>query len=317
MQMPSPNMDAEADPAQSDPIAELESAPSTDATHRIDHRSVGQSVEQMVERVGPQLGSSIASWLKQQHQFEPKSEGYDNLSHFLGSCAPRLERFGKAGADVIWGVHEQVREVAVAEPLPHRLWRAIASPNSERSVVVLIKPENGEWRIQPASDSSLNSVSGAEGEWKRIAPLSAEGHRSAALAFLQRPEVQGLRAELESVLHEKFWWLPWTRILNSQPGLVSAWYAAREGALRNHVRDALVAAGLEGSTLAEAVAYPAPTPPSSVSVTAPKYVEKVDGTPRALSIRELVLRTIDQMDDGQLRELRLPAGSVLDALRRM
>lgn len=285
------------------------------------HRGAAESVEQMIEQVGPQPGSAIAAWLRSdagpKQGFDPKAEGYENLSQFLTQCAPRLRRISKVGADVVWGLEEHAPPLVDVEPLAHKIWRAIASPNSERSVIVSVNPSDKTWRIQSASEAAASERDGVtDGEWKRIPPLSTEGHRVAAQSFLSRPEVQSLRSALERGLEDKLWWKTWTSILDGHPGLASAWYATREAALRNHIRNALSAAGVEGAELAAAVAYPTPAPPSGTQSGTRRDPVKFGAGRTSLSIRDLVLMTIDQMDEGQLRELRLPAGSVLDALRR-
>jgi hypothetical protein len=282
------------------------------------YQAIGQAAESFVSQRGPQLGSALSTWIRNSQDFDPKSAGFVNFSAFISAYAPHLERISRVGADVLWGFREQAHTAAAQEPLPHRLWRAIASPNSVRVVYVFVHTATGEWRIEKApSTGPVDAAHNTEnlGEWKRILPLSAESHRAVAKQFLERTDVEPVREALRPTLEQRVWWTPWLQVINEHTALAEAWYATREGAIRQHIRTSLVAVGLPESLLNETAAYPAPGPTHQVANNAAGGSANTNRDAER-SIRELVLAVLAHMDEGQLRELRLPAGAVMDALRR-
>lgn len=291
-----------------------------------------RAAEEFVIRCGPQPGSALAKYLERTHGFSAKRVGYSSLSEFLFKHVPRLRIAGRTGMDVVWTILAPPPLTAVESPTASgdQIWRAIASPNSNRFVQALVHTGSGRWYLSQLNDTGQSrptagtreTVEGVDGTWRKIEPLTREAHVALAERFAGSGAAGPLGERLGSMLQSPHWWVDWLKALSDHPETHHKWMTTRNEALVAHIRSALIAAGLEGMALERAASEPRHVVPPAGRRVRPAQSPASPPAPSMLGansitlLRELASATLTHMTESELRDLRLPLGSLFDAVRR-
>jgi hypothetical protein len=283
---------------------------------------------------GPQPGSVISAYLSTTADFHPREHGFASLTEFLRALGPDLHIVSYAGTDRIWQYRRFTKPHRPRSKLGQEVWRALASPNSEKQVRVYVHTGDGRWMLRSPSgqprdagavedDSQL--VLTAPGEWHQIKPMPAKKHARAAKGFAKREDIGALGAVLSATLELPNWWETWRSLLEHRPELLQSWSDAREKELRVYLREQLREAGLKDDALEAAAAVAGP-PDSADTADGSRSREEgptshegstASRTEREkASVRDFVSAVIAHMTDDELRALSLPARAVYEAAKK-
>jgi len=158
-----------------------------------------------------------------------------------------------------------------------------------------------------------------------------EEYRTLAQQFADQQEGD-LRDSLQACLSETDFYNGWIAKLRekrtSSQNLLRQWETVRAEHIAKRLYEALAAAGIEDSTVASIVAGARPAvrskparPTASVSIaldavsTSGSVANAPDRDIEEMALRTLVHRAVDQMSLAELREFRVPASLLHDAVR--
>ncbi|WP_143080767.1 hypothetical protein [Variovorax sp. YR750] len=192
-----------------------------------------------------------------------------------------------------------------------KLWQFFSNPSVKSGIWV-----NAEGRIR----SAALGVSLEEG-FKELPRLTTEDYRSLAHQFLSEIPNQAVRPQLEAILGLEDFYSAWVNELRILPSgdeeIHRKWDSVRFEHIAKRLGDALIEAGVGEAKAAEIVARArmrkstrpvAPGPAGQAEhASAPTPMDD------AAKLRQLVHAAVDLMSIAELRELKIPAGALLDA----
>lgn len=297
---------------------------------------IGAAVRHFVEANGAQPGSVIGAYLGKSFNFFARSRGFPSLTAFVREYVPSLRPVSQVGSDIVWGFSNGEHENS---DISEVVWQAVTSPNSARRVAVLVHLPTGQWASRTVPDGEviaglnppvLMGVSPEQmvpndPEWRRVFPLSTADHEELAKRFLEREDLGTLRAALEDALQKPRWWMRWRQVLSTRSDLLQVWLDERSRSIHELLQRTLESFGMQPDVVERALSVPAPRQTTNDAKwgSAPPLSQQADRT-RAHPLREFseeaILRsvataTVARLSAAELRELRLPLGAVLDALR--
>ena len=257
-------------------------------------------------------GSKLASAIRKViPSFQPSDYGARSFRDFLETHVPSVAVVGNAGMDVMYGLAStdtlQAARVARSAPgISSSFWRAWASPASGRALDI-------------ADSGEVTLVELGQAQHHELRPLPAPEHRKVAEAFLAtkqeaaEPWVAQLRVALEN--QSEAWWIAWMSATRSNPALNAAWLRFRRQRLQEALETQIGSMGLSPEAYERALS----------EVLRSRRVRPEERLPRpdmvarhpagdVSGLRELVKRVIDLLDEGEVRRLALPVGTVFDVL---
>ena len=273
-------------------------------------------VAQLVEAVraeGPNRGmlsSKIGSAIRDlDPNFSPRKFGVNNLREFIDQHVPQLRVIGSYPNNIVYGL---ANWPDLPEAPPEDLWRTWVSPNARKELA--INTESGAVRSVWIGKASSDEVV--------VPPVNRELLRKLSEDFVHLVPEDQRDSFLEALEVEGEWWPAWLRALRSQPPQLQREYREhREKVLEEELHARLHDAEAL-SDAAEEVALEAILKSRGASRrTAPR--ESKDGRrahvpvshPADSSVRKVVHRVVDLLSDRELREIWLPVGATLDAVR--
>lgn len=297
---------------------------------------VGAAVQHFVQANGPQPGSVIGGYLGKSFAFSARSRGLPSLTAFLREYVPSLRPVGQSGDDIVWGLAGEEQD---RSDIGEVVWQAVTSPNSARRVAVLVHLPTGQWAGRTIPDGEpiaglnppeLTGVSPEQmvpddPEWRRVFPLSTTVHEEFAKRFLQREDIGPLRAVLEDALQRPRWWMRWRQLLGTRPDLLQVWIDERSRSIHALLQETLESFGMQDAVIERALRVPAPGRPANDAEESPDPLPVRRGNRTSVvpkrnlgddaALRAIAIAVLERLSAAELRELRLPLGIVLDALR--
>jgi hypothetical protein len=244
--------------------------------------------------------------------FDARVHGFGSFRELVLARVPGVSVVARAGNDVVYGFGTTSSTTPAPTEPPADLWRVWTSPNSPR--VLAVNAGDGTVRAVPRGTPAR------DGEVLLATP-STSVHQSIAKQFLAECG-ESMRLRLAPIVDAAAprWWEAWLATLRGQPELTQ-WYERRKTALVDELRGSLEKAGVTGDVASAAVTDVVRSHHSPRPRDEPRRPPSRGGEPRsgteAVAVRELVLRAVQGLGENELRELRLPVGAVVDALREL
>lgn len=298
------------------------------------------AVQHFLKVNGPQPGSIISAYLQSARGFQPRDYGFGSLTEFMKLLSPPAHVISFRGTDRVWQLGDFTGPKAPRTAVGGAIWRALASPNSQRQVLVQVHTGSGRWRIRSRPDSPVpDSMAPDEdqlelqtphGEWRTVPPMPAASHERVARSFVKRSDLGSLGTALGALVGAENWWILWRHLLEPRPELLQSWFDARDKELRRYIRTTLAEFGLRDDLLDRALETPAPDEtPYRSRVTAYRLLAGTTvEVPTAVreaqeqlwttgdTLRGFVLDVVAKMTDEELAALHLPLRAVYEASRR-
>jgi len=260
-------------------------------------------VRAIVTDSGSILGSKLAIQLKSEiPEWSAQAHGSRSLRDFILTHVAGVRIAGRSGLDIVYGLAES--PTSLESPTEHNYWRIWVSPNGP--YYLAIRESDGLVVAQPRrAELPMHH--------KRLDPASAEQHRELASAFVTSLPTESrdlLLAIAEST--DDHWWHRWFGKLG-QIGELANWSSFRRTKLRELLRERLLELELAEGAADAAFLRISKGPKQSVG-------DQVDVEARSLgslNMREIAVKTISMMSEKQIRELQLPFGLVLDAVKTL
>lgn len=257
------------------------------------------------------LGSQLAQMLRQQlPDWNPKALGVDNLRHFIQMhLADVVVAQKRAGLDYVYEtvVHEKVSHAAnlVAGEADTDYWRVWVSPNSP--VVLHISRDDLRIRVVVRGEGLLSRE-------VLVEPASVDVHESMARQFAQDLG-EDLKSKLLPVINsgDTRWWQVWVRELRAVKQVV-AWNNFRRRYLEERLSERLLASGFNRPDVESLLAAVRENHLFASARKRAVMPEPTHGRDADAALRTIIIRIVQGMSGQQLRELRLPIGSVVDIL---
>jgi hypothetical protein len=278
-----------------------------------DIEEVVHAVRAALEANGTLTGTRVAQAVRDAVPgFDARAHGFGSFREFVIARVPGVSVIARSGMDVVYGFGTASSSTQTPTEPPADLWRVWTSPNSPR--VLAVKTADGTVRAVP------RGTAGREGEVLLATP-STSVHQSIAKQFLAEC-AEPIRLRLAPIIEAAAprWWEAWLVTLRGQPELTQ-WYERRKTALVDELRGSLEKAGVTGDAASTAVTDVVRSHHAARPRDEPRRPPLRSGEPRsgttAFAMRELVLRAVQGLGENELRELRLPLGAVIDALREL
>lgn len=272
--------------------------------------------------------------------FSPTDFGSPNFSHFVRTNIPELCAIGNSGGDILWGLRSAISGAAVttnetvlggiqAAELPGALdaWRTWVSPASPFALAVR---RDGSGEIRPIRREQLTP------DEHLIEPIEATTLRRIAMMFAEQVSNGELRARLLEVVADPSasWWKQWNTVIQTVPGQYLIWSTHRTQQLLKELHERLAALGVDESAIARlldrldhsrrqsfverkiSITETSVARADTDQVPGPslRTTSNPPGEP-VVEMRKIVSYVVERMTDVQLRELVLPVGLVVDAVR--
>ena len=270
---------------------------------------VSDSIREVVGSLGVVSGTTLAERVRARHPGIGITDlGSKSLRDFIAHHVSGVRVVGRAGMDVVYGLDDGPPQSPRGTELPKPdLWRIWVSPNSPQSLV--LDPETRRLYSGPKRD---NPPTGAV----MVNSPNKTEHRAIAERFLPSLPA-GLRLELSGVLTSQVdgWWQEWVSRLRGSEYLAT-WNAFRRQELEDLLRQRLQSVGMPPPEIEVALSQVH----ESHSVARKKAEPVAEARPSQLDLcalkdlRRLVMIAVSRMSQGELRELRLPLGLVLDSI---
>lgn len=257
------------------------------------------------------LGSQLAQILRQQiPNWDPKALGVDNLRHFIQThLAGVIVAQKRAGLDYVYETVAQEKGSRAANVAGGEAdtdyWRVWVSPNSP--VVLHISRDDLRIRVVVRGEELLDRE-------VLVEPASAEVHESMARQFAHDLGDE-LRSKLLPVISsiDTRWWQVWVRELRIAKKAV-AWNNFRRRYLEERLSERLLESGFNRPDVESLLAAVRENHLFASARKQAAIPEPSHGRDADAALRTIIIRIIQGMSGQQLRELRLPIGSVVDIL---
>lgn len=257
---------------------------------------------------GELSGSDLSKRLRSRWpEWTPSAFGHRTLREFLAGHVPGVSQVGLKGLDPLYGVDNPAAQEQAAAgtqaPETSELWRVWASPNSPYALDV--SADDG---TLSAVERSAQPAPGAA----RLMPPDESDHRAIAKAFLSL-QLPSAAAELEPVISGSAqWWQQWMKEVKKRD-LSGTWGQFRFVRLLSHFQEQVATSTANEAARDKAVLQLR----STVKTHQPSSHDSSAGGAASLTeLRQVAMLSIEAMDERQLRELKLPLGAVMDAIRR-
>ncbi|MEB1182509.1 hypothetical protein VDP30_14090 [Xanthomonas campestris pv. campestris] len=234
-------------------------------------------------------------------QWTPLALESKTLRAFIVDNLPGVGVVGRRGLDPVYGV------VSASTPASkdENLWRIWSSPGSPYALT--LSPRDG--RLEAIERDGVSS----EGLVKLNAP-TAEGHRQIARDFLVH-QFQGASSEMEPLISNRVhWWQQWMKEVKKR-GLSASWGQFRFHRLlalfRSELANHGVEAEVEDSAIIQLRGSMTPDGPEM------RISEPLAASDSLSQLRQIAISAIEKMSEEQLRGMKVPLGSVLDALKQL
>ncbi|HGM4946146.1 hypothetical protein I5T87_08815 [Stenotrophomonas maltophilia] len=232
-------------------------------------------------------------------EWSPLALGSKTLRSFITDNLPGIGVVGQRGLDPVYGVTSS----SGAESRDENLWRIWASPGSPCSLV--ISPHDGQLGVVGRTEAA------PEGGVKLSAP-GVEAHRQIARDFLEH-QFQGASSDLEPLIGSgTHWWQQWMKEVKKR-GISASWGQFRFHRLLALFSAELASRGVVGAAEGAAIVQLRGSmqgETSSIHTSEPQT-----GSNSLSQLRQIAIGAIERMSEEQLRQLKVPLGSVLDALK--
>jgi hypothetical protein len=255
-------------------------------------------------------------------EFSAQSFGCKNLREFVRKFAPKIAEVGRAGEDIVYGRPSEElpnltgqsskktapRAEETQGPttdgtrgprnIDQRVWKTFASPNTEFKLFA--NPETGETLTIPplAAEPDL--------PWKRIPVCPAETHRRIAEDFISSLPSGPFRTEFsEALLSPSEWWIKFFEVAE-RTGLKREWSAYRRKRILEELDSAFRRLGIPAQTRVQAHLHPGGTTNRLVAAAPSPTGDSF--------LRAIVLRLAQTLSTGELRELKVSLGAIVDVL---
>jgi hypothetical protein len=267
--------------------------------------------------LGVRLGASLRAYFP---NFRPITYGCRNLRHFLAKYVPEVSEKSRSGADVLY-------TVAQAAPLnrPTILENSAGAPNPMEPAYIRLPTSAYNWKAysnpghpfllaanrETGMLRALPQDSVVAEPWVVVPKPTAEAHSEIAGEFAASlPEPH--KTNLGALLHDPKWYVRFSNVA-ARNGLGLKWAAFRRAKLVSRFSDSLRALTIP---LTPQPARTTGAPSWASSLTGPGAQTTISAASEESSFRDLVCKVISELPLSELRLLKLPVGSVFDALKR-
>jgi hypothetical protein len=258
------------------------------------------------------LGSNLGYALRKKlPELDLKSK-YGSLRQFIERhCGDEIVWVGKRGADNVYArvgansLDNNTSESSAGETL----WKAFSNPIVELHVI--LNRNTGD--VSVTSSATVPS-----GEYLPLQKVSKDEYRLMCEQFLPRVSDLEIEAQLKNALAQNDFWPAWSNVVNRYryKGVFSEWLDFR----REHILE-ILKSRLKALNLSEPAnerilnSFRQKRHLTSAAPLRRNEVLKPDRRPRA-GIRRVIGDAITSLSDEDLRRIWLPAGVLIDALRR-
>ncbi len=264
---------------------------------------VARAIEELVTQT-PLAGSKLRRALDERFPgWSPQSENLRSLREFIAKHVPTVAICGRAGFDIIYGPASAAVPHDAATPMDTRsvnAWRVWVSPRSRYTLLLSADRRS----LSVASTASTGDGSLA------IQPPGVDFHRTVARDFLtQLP--QESHAHLEAALSspDDSWWPRWVEAIAAAKA-TTQWQAHRKDRFSRRLRTALEDAGVPSDAASEML----DSLRSSPEARRPRPSRGKSEDAEVEQVRRIMLAAVARMSLSELRDLRVPAGILLDVL---
>lgn len=260
--------------------------------------------------IGARLGASLRS---QVPDFAPTIFQSRNLRQFIRAYVPAVEERGTTGKDVIYGLTEEGRRPhpaagahnpqLISPPTTSFNWKAFSNPSYPFTLAANL--QTGEFQVVPV-EAEVSTP------WIAVPKPTTEDHLEIARVFVESLH-ESMREPLAKILSEPRWFVHFSPAARRY-GVGSSWAAFRTSRLRERFE-----------SVRRHLAIPSRAAvPSALAAEPAAKMNSVSGlmqagklTSQELQLRDLVSRVISQLPLSDLRELKLPVGTILDCLAEL
>lgn len=233
-------------------------------------------------------------------EWSPLAMGSKTLRSFITDNLPGIGVVGQRGLDPVYGVTSS----SSVESRNENLWRIWASPSSPCALV--ISPQDGRMGVVERKELP------PEG-WLKLSAPTVEAHQQIARDFLDH-QFQGASSDLEPLIASgTHWWQQWMKEIKKR-GLSASWGQFRFHRLLALFSAELVSRGVNGDVEGPAIIQLRGS--MQVDTSASQISEPQMGSSSLSQLRQIAIGAIEKMSEEQLRQLKVPLGSVLDALKQ-
>lgn len=307
---------------------------------------VGQFVSELLQQEGPKLGAHLGGRIRGRFpEFNVRTHG--SLKRFLLQFCPSVVFLGKQGMDDLWGTREnefresQANGSPVASisqsippvasphqqpirrmvPRPLSPWRAFTNPSAVE--LLFVNPNNGDVAAFYVPAQAPNG-------WKEVPKLATEEIRTFSREFAVQFGSSD-QEHLLGLLTEHEFWHRWGIELKiwKAGAYYGNWIGFRNSRIESVFKQRLEGLGVADDVKARAWtglrganyrSVPSHSLPASCNKSSPdgliaKPTHKV-GRDRDLDLRSAVLISINALTDEDLRKIWLPAGLLIDAIKK-
>lgn len=252
------------------------------------------------------VGSKLSAALKALFPgFNPTSFGATNLRDFIAQHVTSVFQVGTSGLDPIYGLEPppaaQLYQSSSKQALsPQRslelsAWKTFVTPRG--GYRLFANPQTRQLRVIDFRSAPPDDP------WQQIPAASPQKHREIGREFVESLQDGDEKRELAKYLDSEFWWVPFFE-LTRRYGLEKRWREFRHQRLRVEYENALQAAGWGK------VGPEVSSGSTSQSLSSEKVPHEEDDF-----VRKIAMLAVQRASLSDLREMRLPLGLVLDALK--
>ncbi|QLQ29613.1 MAG: hypothetical protein HZT39_16520 [Pseudoxanthomonas sp.] len=247
-------------------------------------------------------GAQLTQRLKEKwSDWSPQRFGSKTLRSFITENLPEFTELGRAGLDPIYGVPPAATQQAALEG---NLWRAWSSPKSPYAVVVAVA----------TGTAKLVAVGGDVGDQEiKLSSPDSDFHREIARDFL-KIQFPGVASDLVPLItNNPQWWQQWVKEIRKR-GISASWGQFRFHRLLSSFEKALDEHQLSPSARDAAVIQLRSALEGEVEPA--RKVEGAAASSRLHELRRVAIAVVESLSEEELRELKLPLGLMVDAMRR-
>lgn len=267
-------------------------------------QAVAEAIRDIVSTSGSILGSRLSAEIgKRFPGWKPAHVGAQSLKEFVAAHLKDVRILGRAGMDVRYGLQGVESQ---SDPRDVNFWRVWVSPNSSYSLVVDL-PRRLLRAITRPSDAKPGEI--------LLERPSPEMHKEIARAFCSElpPGLQeALKGTLDD-LADKYWWQTWVRQLKGTEH-IEEWNNFRRLKLEEIFSTHLQSIGAtqqEITGVLRCIREQATTRLPEKGNAGDFLELDSEGM-----LRHIISEVVQRMSVADLRDLKLPIGTVLDVLAK-
>lgn len=270
-------------------------------------------VDFVSSRSGRAAGAEIGQFIKSLGEVW-SSHNVNNLREFINQHVAELRPVEAKGGDVIYAIGDRSESQSSVQSENSTvggqitsgidrstLWKSFSSPNAYLSVIA--NPETKQLcSVQRVADFQ------PEPPWVVLRQLSVEQHAAIARKFIESLDELSREALSEGLENGSGPASAFFKKIKDM-GLESRWLQFRKNEISQLLRSALADLGISDAVVAPPRRATTPARPSPQRQLPPT-------NQAALSLRQLAAAVVSSMDEGDLRNMKVPLGLIFDILQK-